>query len=122
MVTMKKNDDANEMEYDDDEKEPDEVCFELDETHNDVEHRDEIIDNRMAQTMDNDQNMTEMSSICTSTVDNCDEDDDESSSEHELTNLGWLIDLKNLAQWPVDSNSSNRKNSSGNKQCVLHTH
>lgn len=45
------------------------------------------------------------------TEDNCDgDDDDDSSSEHELTNLGWLIDLKNLAQWPVNSNSPNRKN------------
>lgn len=47
------------------------------------------------------------------------DDDDESSSEHELTNLGWLIDLKNLAQWPVDSNASNRKNSNANSHSSL---
>lgn len=48
-----------------------------------------------------------------------DDDDDDSSSEHELTNLGWLIDLKNLAQWPVDSNASNRKNQNGNAHSTL---
>lgn len=50
--------------------------------------------------------------------DNC-EEDDESSSEHELTNLGWLIDLKNLTQWPVDSNVTNRKNATGNSHSSL---
>lgn len=35
--------------------------------------------------------------------------DDDSSSENELTNLGWLIDLKNITQWPTDSNSSKSK-------------
>lgn len=49
---------------------------------------------------------------------NC-EEDDESSSEHELTNLGWLIDLKNLTQWPVDSSVTNRKNASGNSHSSL---
>lgn len=48
------------------------------------------------------------------------DDDDGSSSEHELTNLGWLIDLKNLAQWPVDSaNATNRKHSNGNSHSSL---
>lgn len=54
------------------------------------------------------------------TEDYCDDDDDDdSSSEHELTNLGWLIDLKNLAQWPVDANSTKRKNSNGNSHSSL---
>lgn len=37
------------------------------------------------------------------------DDDDDSSSENELTNLGWLIDLKNITQWPADSMSSRSK-------------
>lgn len=50
-----------------------------------------------------------------------DADDDGSSSEHELTNLGWLIDLKSIsAQWPVDStNTANRKHSNGNSHASL---
>lgn len=35
--------------------------------------------------------------------------DDDSSSENELTNLGWLIDLKNITQWPAESASSRSK-------------
>lgn len=47
-----------------------------------------------------------------------DADDDGSSSEHELTNLGWLMDLKN--QWPVDSaNTANRKHTNGNTHTSL---
>lgn len=47
-----------------------------------------------------------------------DADDDGSSSEHELTNLGWLMDLKN--QWPVDSASTaNRKHTNGNTHSSL---
>lgn len=47
-----------------------------------------------------------------------DDDDDGSSSEHELTNLGWLMDLKN--QWPVDSaNTANKKLSNGNTHSSL---
>lgn len=46
-------------------------------------------------------------------------DDDDKSSEQELTNLGWLIDLKNLAQWPVDSNASSRKSHNGNTYSTL---
>lgn len=47
-----------------------------------------------------------------------DADDDGSSSEHELTNLGWLMDLKN--QWPVDSaNTASRKHSNGNTHSAL---
>lgn len=48
-----------------------------------------------------------------------DDDDDDRSSEQELTNLGWLIDLKNLAQWPVDSNASSRKSHNGNTHSNL---
>lgn len=40
-------------------------------------------------------------------------DDDDSSSENELTNLGWLIDLKNITQWPADSTPSKSKYLSG---------
>lgn len=53
----------------------------------------------------------------------CDDDDDDdddngSSSEHELTNLGWLMDLKN--QWPVDStNTASRKHTNGNTHTSL---
>lgn len=48
------------------------------------------------------------------------DDDDGSSSEHELTNLGWLIDLKNLAQWPVDSaHTANKKHSNGSSHTSL---
>lgn len=39
---------------------------------------------------------------------NDDDDIDDSSSEHELTNLGWLIDLKNLAHFPSDAHASKR--------------
>lgn len=43
-----------------------------------------------------------------------DDDSDDSSSEHELTNLGWLIDLKNITHWPTDTVSSKRRNGSNN--------
>lgn len=62
---------------------------------------------------------TSTTTTTTTMVNHCEDDDDESSSEHELTNLGWLIDLKNLAQWPVDSNASNRKNSNANSHSAL---
>lgn len=42
-------------------------------------------------------------------IDTNDDDDDDSSSENELTNLGWLIDLKNITQWPADSMPSRSK-------------
>lgn len=35
-----------------------------------------------------------------------DEDDGGSSSEQELTNLGWLIDLKNVTNWSTDTATS----------------
>lgn len=38
-----------------------------------------------------------------------DDVDDDSSSENELTNLGWLIDLKNITHWPSDSAPSRSK-------------
>lgn len=38
-----------------------------------------------------------------------DDDDGDNSSEQELTNLGWLIDLKNLTTWS-DNNGTNNRN------------
>lgn len=35
-----------------------------------------------------------------------DDEDDGSSSEQELTNLGWLIDLKNVTNWSTDTATS----------------
>lgn len=46
------------------------------------------------------------------------DDSDGSSSEHELTNLGWLIDLKNLAHFPSDTNSSKRDNATKNAHAL----
>lgn len=43
---------------------------------------------------------------------------DDSSSENELTNLGWLIDLKNITQWPAESTPSRSKYLTG-KTSVL---
>lgn len=47
-----------------------------------------------------------------------DDDSDDSSSEHELTNLGWLIDLKNLAHFPSDTHSSKRDNTTKNAHAL----
>lgn len=38
-----------------------------------------------------------------------DENDNDSSSEQELTNLGWLIDLKNLTNWSSDASIVSHK-------------
>lgn len=38
-----------------------------------------------------------------------DENDNDSSSEQELTNLGWLIDLKNLTNWSSDASIASHK-------------
>lgn len=52
--------------------------------------------------------------------------DEQSSSEQELTNLGWLIDLKNLTNWSSQSASSRKKsmgtfnvNSDGIIKCII---
>lgn len=58
-----------------------------------------------------------------------DEDDGGSSSEQELTNLGWLIDLKNVTNWSTDTATSSThkrhsigaSNSNGNaiSNCII---
>lgn len=49
-----------------------------------------------------------------------DEDDGGSSSEQELTNLGWLIDLKNVTNWPTDTAASStyKRHSIGSSNIV----
>lgn len=58
-----------------------------------------------------------------------DEDDGGSSSEQELTNLGWLIDLKNVNNWSTDaatssthkrlSNGSSNLSGSAISNCII---
>lgn len=125
LVTVK-NKDTDKI----DDKEYDELNNDLSETF--VENNSDSVDKSTVnddvemepeQEQDQDQDHGQCASdtrtATTSTEDNIEEDDDDSSSEHELTNLGWLIDLKNLAQWPVDSNVSNRKNQHGNTHSTL---
>lgn len=111
---MKNNDDDEVKIEEDDEKLSLDPEIEVD--MNDVKQEEQIIENcEMEQDEPKQTTGTDIS-----VDDNFDaDDDDESSSEHELTNLGWLIDLKNLAQWPVDSNNFNKKNSNGNTHSAL---
>lgn len=44
-----------------------------------------------------------------------DDDNDDDSSEQDLTNLGWLIDLKNLTTWSDNNNSGERNGTSAEK-------
>lgn len=44
-----------------------------------------------------------------------DDDDNDDSSEQDLTNLGWLIDLKNLTTWSDNNGTYDRSGSSAEK-------
>ncbi|XP_031616845.1 uncharacterized protein LOC116336834 [Contarinia nasturtii] len=113
LVTVKDNDVSNKITEEEEEKEFDEMRSELIEDIDTTTVKEiEISHNFEAKTKEKDQINLETHTMCTSNKNDCEDDhDDESSSEQDLTNLGWLIDLKNLAQWPIDSNKSNRKSS-----------
>lgn len=122
LVALKNNEDANKIVEESE-------CGVSNEMHNEY-HLSGEKENSQSEKMydsevnddkndeDVEQNTTETRTAVASIEEN-NEDDDASSSEHELTNLGWLIDLKNLTQWPVDSNSTARKNSTGNAHSSL---
>lgn len=110
LVTLKNEENANKI---DDEKDGDEMHSEMDTMEVTTEMRPDEINECAGLDA-----ITETRTVHTSMEDNCDDDDDDSSSEPELTNLGWLIDLKNLAQWPVDANTSNRKNANSHSSLV----
>lgn len=120
LVTLKNNEDGNNIE------EEKEYSSEL---HNEMnlnvekEFVEFAMMNGNEANVQNEENEQQIESdSCTagkSIAENGNEDDDDSSSEHELTNLGWLIDLKNLTQFPVDSNASNRKNTNTNAHSSL---
>lgn len=121
LVTLKNNEDANKMM---EERE----CSVSREMHSDIYlngDKDDFQSDEMNECEMNDKHEEETEQSISETrtavasIEENNEEDDESSSEHELTNLGWLIDLKNLTQWPVDSNTSNRKNSTGNANSTL---
>lgn len=72
--------------------------------------------------MENDENYDNKMNECSENeiggnIDDEDDDNDndnDSSSEQELTNLGWLIDLKNLTNWSSDASVTSHKRNMGN--------
>lgn len=91
-------------------------------TSNDKKTEDDFNKNHIESASNNKDEYDQISKVETTTKPNISNicngnriklDDEDSSSEHELTNLGWLIDLKNLTHWPTDTTISNRKNSNG---------
>lgn len=127
MVTVKNdNDDEDDDRTKIEEEEEEEIENDTEEFHSELDEMNVVkqeatfIDkNEVKQEIIESNIVQKTRTSINNALDPCEEDDDESSSEHELTNLGWLIDLKNLAQWPVDTNSSNRKNSNANSHSAL---
>lgn len=124
MVTVKENDVTNKMkevEEDDEEveeeeeKECDETCSEMK-----MDTPIKLLENCDSKSEKNNQIITVPQSMNTPNKSKCDDDhDDESSSEQDLTDMGWLLDLNKLPQWPIDSNTSNRKSSKNHMHSSL---